>query len=69
MECATRLLAAGVAAGTVRDDIEGADLVRAVGGICMSTDQETAIASERLVNVIVDGLRTTSREPQCVRTL
>ena len=57
---ASRMLAAGVAAGTVRDDIEGADLVRAVSGICMSTDQETSRASERLVNVIVDGLRTTT---------
>ncbi|MBV8529113.1 MAG: TetR/AcrR family transcriptional regulator [Candidatus Dormibacteraeota bacterium] len=61
-ECATRLLAAGVAAGTVRDDIEGADLMRAVGGICMSTatDQDTTRSSERLVKVIVDGLRATS---------
>ena len=57
VECASRLLAAGVAAGTVRGDLEGADLIRAVGGICMSTDQETARSSERLVNVIVDGLR------------
>ena len=60
MECASRLLAAGVAAGTVRDDIDGADLLRAVGGICMSTEQESARASERLVNVIVDGLRVTA---------
>lgn len=58
--CASRLLSAGVAAGTVRDDIDGADLVRAVSGICVSTDQETALAAERLVNVIVDGLRTTT---------
>ena len=59
MECASRLLAAGVAAGTVRDDIDGADLLRAVGGICMSTEQESSRASERLVTVIVDGLRVT----------
>ena len=59
-ECASRLLAAGVAAGTVRDDIEGDDLVRAVSGICLATDQEAARASERLVTVIVDGLRTTT---------
>ncbi|HEX6537943.1 MAG TPA: helix-turn-helix domain-containing protein [Candidatus Dormibacteraeota bacterium] len=59
-ECASRLLAAGAAAGTVRDDIDGADLVRAVSGICLATDQEAARASERLVKVIVDGLRTTA---------
>jgi AcrR family transcriptional regulator len=57
VDAASRLLAAGVAAGTVRDDIEGADLVRAVGGICMSTDQERSEASERLVGLLFDGLR------------
>ena len=34
---ASKLLEAGVAAGTVRADVDGADLLRAVGGICMST--------------------------------
>ncbi len=57
VDAASRLLAAGVAAGTARDDIEGADLVRAVGGICMSTDQERSQASERLVGLLFDGLR------------
>jgi AcrR family transcriptional regulator len=54
---ATKLLAAGAAAGTVRGDIQGADLLRAVGGICMSTDQERSEASERLVGLLFDGLR------------
>jgi AcrR family transcriptional regulator len=54
---ATKLLEAGVAAGTVRGDIDGADLIRAVGGICMSTDQERSEASERLVGLLFDGLR------------
>jgi len=54
---ASKLLAAGVAAGTVRGDIDGADLIRAVGGICMSTDQERSEASERLVGLLFDGLR------------
>ena len=57
VEAASRLLAAGVAAGTVRDDIEGVDLVRAVGGICMSTDQEQEESSQRLVSLLFDGLR------------
>jgi AcrR family transcriptional regulator len=57
VDAASRLLAAGVAAGTVRADIQGADLVRAVGGICMSTDQERSEASERLVGLLFDGLR------------
>ncbi|WP_337309516.1 TetR/AcrR family transcriptional regulator [Candidatus Aeolococcus gillhamiae] len=54
---ADKLLAAGVAAGTVRRDIQGSDLLRAVGGICMSTDQEAAQASERLVGLLFDGLK------------
>jgi len=54
---ATKLLAAGVAAGAIRPDVDGGDLLRAVGGICMSTDQERAEASDRLVRLLFDGLR------------
>ena len=54
---ASKLLEAGVAAGTVRADVDGGDLLRAVGGICMSTDQERSEASERLVSLLFDGLR------------
>jgi AcrR family transcriptional regulator len=54
---ATKLLDAGVAAGTIRSDIRGDDLLRAVGGVCMSTDQERSESSERLVGLIFDGLR------------
>jgi AcrR family transcriptional regulator len=54
---ATKLLRAGVAAGTVRADIDGGDLLRAIGGICMSTDQDRSAASDRLVGLLFDGLR------------
>jgi AcrR family transcriptional regulator len=54
---ATKILDAGVAAGTIRSDIDGSDLLRAVGGICMSTDQERSEASERLLGLLFDGLR------------
>ena len=54
---ATKLLEAGVAAGTVRGDVDGGDLLRAVGGICMSTDQERSDTSDRLVRLLFDGLR------------
>jgi AcrR family transcriptional regulator len=54
---ASKLLEAGVAAGTIRADVDGGDLLRAVGGICMSTDQERSEASERLVGLLFDGLR------------
>ena len=53
----TKLLEAGVAAGTVRADVDGGDLLRAVGGICMSTDQERSDTSDRLVGLRFDGLR------------
>jgi hypothetical protein len=56
-EAASKLLEAGVAAGTIRGDVNGGDLLRAVGGICMSTDQERSEASERLVGLLFDGLR------------
>ena len=54
---ATKLVEAGAAAGTIRGDIDGSDLLRAVGGICMSTDQEIAESSQRLVGLLFDGLR------------
>lgn len=54
---ASKLLAAGVEAGAIRADVDGGDLLRAVGGICMSTDQERSEASERLVGLLFDGLR------------
>ena len=54
---ATKLLEAGVAAGTIRPDVDAGDLLRAVGGICMSTDQDRSDASERLVGLLFDGLR------------
>jgi AcrR family transcriptional regulator len=54
---ASRLLAAGVAAGTVRSDVDGGDLLRAVGGICMSNEQGQPQASDRLVGLLFDGLR------------
>ena len=54
----------GVAAGTVRADVDGADLLRAVGGICMSTDQERSDASDRLVGLLFDGLRHGAAPPR-----
>ena len=54
---ASKLLDAGVAAGTVRADVDGGDLLRAIGGICMSTDRERSDAADRLVGLLIDGLR------------
>ncbi len=52
------LMARAVAAGAIRDDIEPADVMRAVIGMCYTRDQpgwqDTVI---RLVDVFLDGLR------------
>lgn len=55
---AARLLAAAAAAGAVRSDVDANDLVRAMSGICLATDQEGwADQSRRLVALLLDGLR------------
>ena len=54
---ASKILAAGVAAGSVRPDVDGADLLRAVTGICMSTDESSQEVASRLVGLLFDGLR------------
>ena len=54
-ETLDRMLAAGVAAGTVRSDVDAKDLLKAVSGMCQTTDQrEQAL---RLVALLMDGLR------------
>jgi AcrR family transcriptional regulator len=56
------LIAAAVEAGTIRDDIDPEDLLRAMGGICMATDTPGwADRTGRLVDLLVDGLRYGAR--------
>ena len=66
---ATKLLEAGAAAGNIRGDVQGDDLLRAVGGICMSTDHDSSEAAARLVGLLFDGLRhgTRSEPPVAAR--
>jgi pimeloyl-ACP methyl ester carboxylesterase len=54
------LLAAGVAAGSICDDIDAMDLLRAIGGVCMSAGDQAdwPQAAQRLVGLLFDGLRT-----------
>jgi AcrR family transcriptional regulator len=53
-----RLVAAGVAAGTIRDDVSPPDLLWAVSGICFATDRDDwREYAERLVALIMDGMR------------
>ncbi|HUZ19223.1 MAG TPA: helix-turn-helix domain-containing protein [Acidimicrobiales bacterium] len=57
-EVATRLLGAAAAAGGVRDDISATDLLRAMGGICLATDNADWPEQARpLVALLLDGLR------------
>ncbi len=52
------LLDAGVAAGTVRADVDPMDLIRAMSGICLAIDQPGWLdQARRLVTLLMDGLR------------
>jgi AcrR family transcriptional regulator len=54
----TRLVAAGVGAGAIRDDVEPMDLLRAVSGICLATDRDDwRDHANRLVALLMDGMR------------
>lgn len=53
-----RLIDAAVAAGTIRDDTTPDDLLRGLSGFCMvSDDPGWRERAERLVTLLVDGLR------------
>jgi len=51
----TRLVEAGVAAGTVRSDVEPMDLLRSISGICLA--DPGADQSARMVSLLTDGMR------------
>ncbi|MEW2548867.1 TetR family transcriptional regulator [Streptomyces sp. NPDC047002] len=57
----TRLLGAGARAGTLRDDITGPTLLRALGGICAMRATESWQAEARQITTLLhDGLRLTT---------
>jgi AcrR family transcriptional regulator len=52
------LVDAGVESGEIRSDVDSEDLLRAMSGICMATDTPGwSERSERLVDLLIDGLR------------
>jgi AcrR family transcriptional regulator len=53
------LLDAAAAEGTIRNDVDGPDLMRALGGICManSDSPQAGDQSRRLVALLMDGMR------------
>jgi AcrR family transcriptional regulator len=57
-EAINSLLQAAVAAGSIRADVDGDDLLRAMSGICMTTDgADWQHRTSRLIGPLVDGLR------------
>ena len=59
------LLDAGVAAGTVRADVDPMDLIRAMSGICLAIDQPGWLdQARRLVTLLMDGMRYGAGAPQ-----
>jgi AcrR family transcriptional regulator len=51
------LLDAAAAAGEVRNDVEPDELLRAVAGLCMQAREDRPGHAERMVALLVDGLR------------
>jgi AcrR family transcriptional regulator len=54
LEAIGSLLAAGVAAGTIRADVDAEDVLRAMGAVWLVDDAEQA---RRLLRLLMDGLR------------
>lgn len=60
----TQLLDAGIAAGTIRDDVTGPTLLRALGGICGMRPTEGWVEEARQITALLfDGLRRRQPEP------
>lgn len=57
------LLHAAAAVGAVRSDVDPNDLLRAVGNLCLSGGEGGACHSERMVDLLIDGLRYGARAP------
>lgn len=55
------LLDAAVAAGQIREDVAPYDLLRAVGNLSITTDEDGAARSGRMVELLIDGLRYGAR--------
>src|SRR5882757_5169384 len=57
------LLAAAVTAGEVRADVDADDLLGAVASLCMSAHNAGSGGAERMVALLVDGLRYGAKSP------
>ncbi len=52
-----RLMAAAADAGEIRDDVEPYDLLRAIGNLAAATGPGSSAHIERMVTLLLDGLR------------
>jgi hypothetical protein len=52
-----QLVSAAVEAGTIREGVNGMDLLRALSGVCMMTDQPSGQEGGRVAELLMDGLR------------
>ena len=57
------LLAAAAAAGQVRSDVDGYQLMRAVGGLCVDAGDERRYDARKMVRVLLDGLASGPDRP------
>ena len=58
-QAAERMLAPAIEAGMIRPDVAAPELIRALGGICLTSDPRTTPTSSTLalVDLVYDGLR------------
>jgi AcrR family transcriptional regulator len=64
LESAERVLQPAIDAGAVRADVSGAELVRALGGICLAGTSPGGLATSlALVDLVFDGLRFGAAQP------
>jgi AcrR family transcriptional regulator len=54
----TRLVAAAVEAGGIRSDVDASDLIRALAGVCMTSDMSVSQEQPcRISKLLMDGMR------------
>jgi AcrR family transcriptional regulator len=59
-----KILTGAAATGHIRSDVDPADLLRAIGGICMMSDQgDWQTQARRLIQLLMDGLRYGAPNP------
>jgi AcrR family transcriptional regulator len=68
-EATERMLAPAVEAGAIRPDVSAPDLLRALGGICLTSEPRTTPPSSTLalVDLVFDGLRYGAPVPAASR--